>query len=778
MAASLRRIFYVLLAIAAFFCALLPVWGQTAITLQNPSFESPAQAGVLPGWSSSNVESYNATFCNFVTPHLNRCLYLAPSAFVSQTLSTTYQAGQTYTLTVRAGWPSARTLTLAFLRGSTTLQSKNVTVANTDYSLTRTVTAADAGQPITIRLNGSDLGIDNVRLTMAPNQAPTAIALSNTIVNLNAAPNSAVATITGTDPNPDTTLTYSLVGAGSTDNAAFNILVNQLRISQPPTQPTVYSIRIRATDPGGLSREQVFTLRTPNQAPTAIALSSSSFNENLAAGAIIATLSTTDLDPAESHTYSLVSGAGSTDNAAFSIVGNTLRINQSPDYETKNTYSIRLRTTDSGGLLYEQAFTLTVIDLNEPPTAIALSNTNIPANTPAGGIVGTLSTTDEDAGDTHIYSLVAGAGATDNSAFSIVGNTLRINQPPAQSSYSIRVRVTDSGGLLFEQAFTLQATPPNVAPTDLRLSNTRIPENVAAGYLVGTFSTTDEDAGDTHIYSLVAGAGATDNSAFSIDGVRLLVNLSPDYETKNSYRIRVRTTDEGGLFFEKPFTISITNVQEASDPAPLPFQVYRNERNALVIQGLQPGQSVSVPYAHVPRRVRMRPNACGLFWFWHTQRFSLRGAGPNGSNPITIYDFQTPILTVSPLAYPESGYGSPCVNGVLDNTLPWVTLPGGYRVIVRGYRWRSFLDPISMAFIAGLPQRELTATDGIPRRRFGRANACGLVSMPNTGQFPNTGLGTFNLTVGRSLQGTYTWAALPIQNPPVCRRGILYQPSP
>ncbi len=36
-----------------------------------------------------------------------------------------------------------------------------------------------------------------------------------------------------------------------------------------------------------------------------------------------------------------------------------------------------------------------------------------------------------------------------------------------------------------------------------------------------------------------------------------------DFETKSSYSIRVRTTDQGGLSFEKAFTITVTNVNEA-----------------------------------------------------------------------------------------------------------------------------------------------------------------------------------------------------------------------
>ena len=102
---------------------------------------------------------------------------------------------------------------------------------------------------------------------------------------------------------------------------------------------------------------------TTNSAPTNITLSATSFNENIAANTTVATISTTDSDSGDSHTYSLVSGTGSTDNSAFNISGNSLRISSSPDYETQSSYSIRIRTTDSASATYEKAFTLTVNDL-------------------------------------------------------------------------------------------------------------------------------------------------------------------------------------------------------------------------------------------------------------------------------------------------------------------------------------------------------------------------------------------------------------------------------
>lgn len=48
-------------------------------------------------------------------------------------------------------------------------------------------------------------------------------------------------------------------------------------------------------------------------------------------------------------------------------------------------------------------------------------------------------------------------------------------------------------------------------------------------------------------------------------GNQLVTNTKLDFETKNSYTVRVRTTDQGGLSFEKAFTITVTDVVLAGD---------------------------------------------------------------------------------------------------------------------------------------------------------------------------------------------------------------------
>ncbi|GAA6619028.1 DUF4114 domain-containing protein [Scytonema sp. NUACC26] len=103
----------------------------------------------------------------------------------------------------------------------------------------------------------------------------------------------------------------------------------------------------------------------------------------------------------------------------------------------------------------------------------------------------------------------------------------------------------------------------NQAPTNLALSATSINENVPVGTEIGTFSTTDPDTIDQFTYSFVAGDGDADNNLFTINSNKLLINSSPDFESKSSYKLRIRTTDKGGLFLDKAFTISVNDINES-----------------------------------------------------------------------------------------------------------------------------------------------------------------------------------------------------------------------
>ena len=207
---------------------------------------------------------------------------------------------------------------------------------------------------------------------------------------------------------------------------------------------------------------------------------------------------------------------------------------------------------------------------NNPPTDILLSAHSVAEERPVGTVVGTLDAADEDAGDTHTFTLVNGAGDADNAAFTIAGDQLRtavVFDFEVKSSFTVRVRVTDARGAVFQRALAITVTDvqENRAPTDVSLSPSLVAENEPVGMTVGSLAATDADAGDSHTFALVSGAGDTDNLAFTIGGGQLKTAAVFDFEVKSSYSIRVRATDSGSppLSFEKQLTVTITDANDA-----------------------------------------------------------------------------------------------------------------------------------------------------------------------------------------------------------------------
>ncbi|WP_275519449.1 DUF4347 domain-containing protein [Trichormus sp. NMC-1] len=147
--------------------------------------------------------------------------------------------------------------------------------------------------------------------------------------------------------------------------------------------------------------------------------------------------------------------------------------------------------------------------------------------------------------------------------------------------------LADAGGglkIIDVSEFTNPIT--NQAPTNLTLSNSSIAENQPISTVVGNFTTTDPNTGNTFTYSLVSGTGATNNSLFTISGTQIKTKASFNFESKNSYSIRVRTTDQGGLFYDKQLTIIINNIAENPITGTAANNILNGTANADRIDGL------------------------------------------------------------------------------------------------------------------------------------------------------------------------------------------------
>jgi hypothetical protein len=130
------------------------------------------------------------------------------------------------------------------------------------------------------------------------------------------------------------------------------------------------------------------------------------------------------------------------------------------------------------------------------------------------------------------------------------------------TSFSFSVADTTAAGTA-TAPMTVNVTAVNTALTDLALAPATTPETSPLGTEIGTLTTVDADGVAPYVYTLVTGAGNTDNALVTIVGDKARVNGALSFETNPTLEIRVRTTDAGGLWFEKPLVIAVTNVNTA-----------------------------------------------------------------------------------------------------------------------------------------------------------------------------------------------------------------------
>ena len=110
--------------------------------------------------------------------------------------------------------------------------------------------------------------------------------------------------------------------------------------------------------------------------------------------------------------------------------------------------------------------------------------------------------------------------------------------------------------------FTTGTAPVLIAPS--------ISEAASNGTVVGTLSTTDADAGDTHTYSLTDDAGGRFAVNATTGEITVADETLIDFETTTSHSITVQVTDSGGLTYTESFTISVLDADEAALPASAP----------------------------------------------------------------------------------------------------------------------------------------------------------------------------------------------------------------
>lgn len=99
----------------------------------------------------------------------------------------------------------------------------------------------------------------------------------------------------------------------------------------------------------------------------------------------------------------------------------------------------------------------------------------------------------------------------------------------------------------------------NAAPTDIALSDSIFRDDIAVGGFIAELSSEDIEDG-TFIYALTEGDGAIHNDMFQITGTQLQAKGCFKCADDTIYKIRISTTDEGGLSFSKAFVLNLEKV--------------------------------------------------------------------------------------------------------------------------------------------------------------------------------------------------------------------------
>ena len=344
---------------------------------------------------------------------------------------------------------------------------------------------------------------------------------------------------------------------------------------------------------------------TDDEDPSGISITS-------AATASVAENTTQVLDVTAANTAGTVTSyliRGGLDSRLFNInrTSGVLTFRTAPDFENPrngnddNVYEVPVRAEDDVGREDTQTITVTVMDVNEAPI-IAAKTFSVTENAAAGTEVGTVTATDEDAGDNLTFAITSG---NVNNAFAInarsgeitVAGTIDHETTPA---YILTVQVSD-GDLSATAAVTVKVT--NVNDNDPMITSPATASVAENTTTVLTVMATDADAGTTLTYAITAGA---DSVQFSINQSTgdLAFKTAPDFEnpadqgSDNSYEVEVSAND-GTNSAMQTITVSVTDENDNNPmiTSPATASVVENTTTVLTVTATDADAGTTLTYA-------------------------------------------------------------------------------------------------------------------------------------------------------------------------------------
>ncbi|WP_054695258.1 cadherin domain-containing protein [Geotalea toluenoxydans] len=309
-----------------------------------------------------------------------------------------------------------------------------------------------------------------INLTDRNDNAPVITSGSSGTVAENATTDTVIYQAAARDADTETTITYSLkpgedASLLTIDPGSGAVTLNN---SADFETKTSYTFTVIADD-GANSTEQGITVNVVNlndNAPVITSGAMGSVTENAPTGTVIYQATAADADEGSVLTYSLKAG-GDADQLNIDAGSGAVTLRNPADFETRPGYSFTVIVND-GLYSAEQGVTVGVVDVNEAPVITsngggATAAMSVAENQTA---VTTVTSTDEDAGDSKTFSITGGADRALFTIDSVTGVLTFLVAPDHEARadadnnniYDVQVSVTDTGGLTDSQDLTVTVT--------------------------------------------------------------------------------------------------------------------------------------------------------------------------------------------------------------------------------------------------------------------------------------------------------------------------------
>ncbi len=450
----------------------------------------------------------------------------------------TVNVGSTGTVDVSSYFSDADGDALTYTASSSSTGTATVSVSNA----TVTITAVAAGTA-TITVTATDTSgltaTQTISVTVpTPNSAPTTVGtIPNQTVEVGG---TGTVDVSGyfSDPNSDT-LIYT-VSSSSTGTATVSVSGATVTITGVTAATSGVTISVTATDPGGLSATQTFTVsvKLQNRAPT---VSNQIPDITFDPGIDVVMFPLTNFSDADGDILTYT--ASSSDTSLVTLRRDGTRLYLTP--VAAGTATITITVSDPGGLTATQTFTATVPVPNSAPTTVG----TIPAQTVNVGGTATVDVSsyfsDAD-GDTLTYTAVSSATAT--ATVSVSNATVTITGV-AGGTATITVTATDPGGLSATQTISLTV---NSAPATVGTIPAQT-VNLGSTATVDVSSYFSDADGDTLTYTAVSSATAT--ATVSVSNATVTITAV----AAGTATVTVTATDPGGLSATQTISVTVAN---------------------------------------------------------------------------------------------------------------------------------------------------------------------------------------------------------------------------